>query len=940
MSHSSAPIVLLLQCWRRVRRHQPAVLTDIPAPLSVLRRFAHWRRVWILVPLAAVADLTEDGLRWLLIDHALTGQGVSTAVIVGSWAATTIKLALLGSFIAVLVVLLLDSTLLRTWLGRTIWSLWRLRVPVLITAAFVVLLLADATGQAVDLARRWADDDLALVGGGFALVGGLLLGLTVWLVARRVVLADHSDSADKPVRWWAWLVSVAVGSGLLGWLAKLPGYTRSLSSPWRSLLGLLWGTRATRHIDRTPPGQGGDVRQRDRPIDPVKITAARRSSASWRSRLRSPCSCWPPWHAHRCPVLVVGGEGVTPLAIRAFIVLAIAIVGPPLAALGLYVQLRVWDGTGADKPDTRERKYLVVAAFVLGLAAFGFIGAVLHVPVVSVFLIVPIFLAAIMLALGEAQLWSERHSAPPGLLLLGFSRLPVATLLVVDLLVASFVFSDGSGHAVRRTGPLPDAIAEAGTRPGLDLTGAFKEWVAANCADDSTQDQKVPMIFVAAPGGGLRAAYWTASTLSSMFGPSRATKKVQNCDPAYASDRVFAMGGASGGSLGLVAYTAGLDANPARTSDWYDQDLGRPDFLIDSLTWMLSVDLARGFVGFRGVDRAARLEDSWIRHVPGMGDDFFAGTWGQGGHRPVLMLTGTQVESGCRLNVSPLRLTHETGLVDGSECATMRTGEAQTDGPVTSDLLDFLCGPDDSTDPSSLTNATAALLSGRFPYISPSGQLYGCSTDPSRATRTNIVDGGYAENTGIGMLLGLWLKLQPLIAAHNAVGSNATIVPVFLFVDSHYSEVAASEPSRIVEGLVPPLTRSRPDQLDDLAMQQQAAGTFAGDVPGTIDPCDMDPTQVDSSPSVRTPRRDYRHRWRGPCPGWQRRISTSNGLPRWTRRPQRRSANGQRTGWSASSHRIPLRRHRQGEGLLRSTGSTVDQERSCRLGRRQTDRRS
>ncbi len=185
------------------------------------------------------------------VDRALAGKGVDTGIIVGSWAATTIKFALLVAFTAALVVLLLDSTLVRTWLGRTLWSLWRLRIPLLATAAFVVLLLADATGQAVDLARRWADDSLALVGGGFALGGSLRLGLTVWLVARRVVLADHSGSVDKPVRWWAWLLGVAVGSGLLAWLAKLPEmFAITVLAVAMLVLGLLWGSRATRFVNQ------------------------------------------------------------------------------------------------------------------------------------------------------------------------------------------------------------------------------------------------------------------------------------------------------------------------------------------------------------------------------------------------------------------------------------------------------------------------------------------------------------------------------------------------------------------------------------------------------------------------------------------------------------------------------------------------------------------
>ena len=145
---------------------------------------------------------------------------------------------------------------------------------------------------------------------------------------------------------------------------------------------------------------------------------------------------------------------------------------------------------------------------------------------------------------------------------------------------------------------------------------------------------------------------------------------------------------------------------------------------------------------------------------------------------------------------------------------------------------------------------------------------------------------------------------------------NATIVPSSCSSTATTPEVAASEPSRIVEGLVPPLTRSRPDQLDDLAMQQQAAGTFAGDVPRTIDPCDIGPDAGRFVTVSRTPRRDYRHRWRGPCPGWQRRISTSNGLPRWTRRRKDGREWATNEGGLPSSHES-VASAPSGRGLLR-----------------------
>ena len=495
--------------------------------------------------LAACVDsgpTCRDSRTWPRTDSAgywwiarFVGKDVDNGLIIGSWTATTMKFALIGAFVAVLVVLLLDSTLLRTWLWRTLWSLWRLRVPLVATAVFVVLLLADATGQAVDLARRWADDGWALAGGGLALVGSLLLGLTVWLVARRVVLADHSGRADKPVRWWAWLLGVAVGSGLLAWWRGLTElFAISVLSSAVLVLGLLWGTRATNNVNQEKiKDKAADSRQQDaQPMDPVKIIAARRvvrilAIASPVTLLMLGAVAYAPV----LPVLVVNGNGGSQLAMRAFAVLAIAIIGPPLAAIGLYMLLRAWDGTGMDKPDTRERKYLYVAGLVLGLAVFSFFGAVLHVPLVSVFLVVPVFLATMMLLLGEAQLWSERHTAPPGLLLVGFTRLPVATLVVVDLLVASFLFNDGSGHAVRREGTLPSEIAAEGKRPGLDLTGAFAAWASANCAGAGDEGPAGAMFLVAAPGGGLRGAYWTASTLSELFGSSRSAQKCRAATP-------------------------------------------------------------------------------------------------------------------------------------------------------------------------------------------------------------------------------------------------------------------------------------------------------------------------------------------------------------------------------------------------------------------------
>jgi hypothetical protein len=318
-----------------------------------------------------------------------------------------------------------------------------------------------------------------------------------------------------------------------------------------------------------------------------------------------------------------------------------------------------------------------------------------------------------------------------------------------------------------------------------------------------------------------------------MFGPDRSST-VAGCDAAPA-DRIFAMGGASGGSLGVLSYEAGLTTT--RSATWFADQLGRPDFLTDPLTWMLTADAARAFIGYGGEDRARRLEDSFASHISGLGSDFFAGTWGLGGRSPLMLLTATQVESGCRLNVSGLRLTDLQSRAEGLGCASL----GQSSAPVTTDLLDVLCGAG-GHDPMSLSRATAALLSARFPYVSPSGQMYSCET-PGLAGglgSTAIVDGGYADNTGLRMLLSLWPRLEPLIEAHNKDPRNAAIVPVMLDVDNHYAPVAPPPVhGRTVESLVPLLTKPRPAKLNTRAEEQEASDTFTGPVPGLATLCDL-----------------------------------------------------------------------------------------------------
>jgi len=168
-----------------------------------------------------------------------------------------------------------------------------------------------------------------------------------------------------------------------------------------------------------------------------------------------------------------------------------------------------------------------------------------------------------------------------------------------------------------------------------------------------SRPRAVPMVFVASQGGGIRAAYRTTSVLTALLGSPASKAGDDACPGATTFGRVFAMSGTSGGSLGVTSYAG----QPTTKHDWYHDDCGDTDLASVPASWGLLVDLPRTLIGFRGPDRARRFEQAWERQDSTLAADFFTTQPAKPPQdsKPLLLLTGTQVESGCRLNVSPWR---------------------------------------------------------------------------------------------------------------------------------------------------------------------------------------------------------------------------------------------------------------------------------------------
>jgi hypothetical protein len=113
------------------------------------------------------------------------------------------------------------------------------------------------------------------------------------------------------------------------------------------------------------------------------------------------------------------------------------------------------------------------------------------------------------------------------------------------------------------------------------------------------------------------------------------------------------------------------------------------------------------------------------------------------------------------------------------------------------DLVDELGGSQD------IRLFTAAFMSARFPLISSAGRLPSCAPVAGgtpkcpkgleNADVINVVDGGYAENSGTAQMGELWAQLGPLITAHNALaGKVVKVKPLLVVIDNGESGVSVS----------------------------------------------------------------------------------------------------------------------------------------------------
>ncbi|MCC7243745.1 MAG: hypothetical protein IT180_17620, partial [Acidobacteria bacterium] len=363
-------------------------------------------------------------------------------------------------------------------------------------------------------------------------------------------------------------------------------------------------------------------------------------------------------------------------------------------------------------------------------------------------------------------------------LLWGAFRLQPLFALLVFAGVAVLAAQGSYGQrAIRLT-----AESETGAyRPDVDAYAA--SWLHERRAEIALSS-RYPVLFITADGGGIRAAYWTTAVLAALM----------EAEPTFLR-QTFVVSGVSGGSVGAAVFgalagEAGQTPAAGPRFDWRErgQQALSFDLLGAPLARLLTRDpivsmfcgrarlLCPAAAGDRAIALERTLEGAWRAS---QGNDRMAmpllNLWSAPGSVdvPALMLNATEA-SGNRPRV-----------VSNLSVATLLGGDA--------DVLQHL--PEGRT----LRLSTAAVLSARFPIISPSALVPTRRGPAGEVSSEALVDGGYFDNSGGASAAP---AVQALLRAAEAMRMRPSVVPVAVMITNDTDRTAAN--TVLQDSLCPP----------------------------------------------------------------------------------------------------------------------------------------
>jgi hypothetical protein len=272
----------------------------------------------------------------------------------------------------------------------------------------------------------------------------------------------------------------------------------------------------------------------------------------------------------------------------------------------------------------------------------------------------------------------------------------------------------------------------------LDVKSHLHEWLKNKETLIARYDSihKFEIFIVLSDGGASRSGNWVSANLCQLEDSSRLEDSTNKF-----SDHILCMAGASGGTIGNCVFYSLLKGERENKLKRLlpESDLFfKGDFLTYTLGRYLGPDLFRHILPVRVVaDRGAALE---IAMSDGTADSMLSSYLNQplkkiydsSGSMPALFFNSTSVKDGMPGEISSIQLPSHSQRID---------------------ILNLLDKSAKQGNEDDMRFVTAAVMSSRFPYLSPAGNILG----------NYFVDGGYFDNSGAGIVLEYMENLKMIL---------------------------------------------------------------------------------------------------------------------------------------------------------------------------------
>lgn len=431
-------------------------------------------------------------------------------------------------------------------------------------------------------------------------------------------------------------------------------------------------------------------------------------------------------------------------------------------------------------------------------------------------------LGAWSLFLGTIQIALQQQRPPFIFYVARFRAVPLMTLLFVVPFILNLNGGAAGVHAIRSSDVPPSASTAPRGDKGLTkslIDPAWNSWVSrpktgcdksfegqapSRATQNGVQTHIRPLLLVAAQGGGIRAAYWTGRTMEAI---SRSAPCI--------SDSILLASGVSGSSVGLVVASLAEKPNDGAITKSLDQ-LSDSKTLSTAMAGYLAGDAIAAVSGVRVPskgdgpaiwhDRAALIEISWESREKSLKNTF---SYTPSKSTGALVLNSTDSVSGCRVIVAqqePISMSRseQAANISAHDREDLKCDAA---GMGTAAALSFQDLTGSASCMADLHWSTAAMLSARFPFVTPAGRLPEGDGECSSTYKAQLVDGGYADNTGLATLFDMVPEIRERVMRSNSTATgpkeNPFVFPVLLYVANSLGSDIDEKGKMTAEFLVP-----------------------------------------------------------------------------------------------------------------------------------------